>query len=107
MNFPQSNSFRYYNFIDSEYNIYGIAKIKKGCDSYLHWHKEPEIYYILYGSCEMILDDTVTFIRGPKRIDTPSYSLHCLSPVSSYVLLLYYFPTGPFHSIQYNFISKM
>ena len=39
----------YINITDTRDKVYGIAYVKKGFKAQLHFHKEPEVYYFIYG----------------------------------------------------------
>ena len=40
----------YINIVDTIDKVYGIAYVKKGFKAQLHFHKEPETYFFIYGS---------------------------------------------------------
>ena len=59
MSLEPHDKIKYYNFWDKKHKIYGIAYVKKGFEAFLHRHKEPEIYYFLWGSGQLKIDDNI------------------------------------------------
>ena len=101
----KSKNIWFYNFIDSNNSIYGIAIIKKGFEAFLHKHVEPETYYFIWGKGVLNIDNKEEIIKSPSKILIKSNKLHAMKPLSNYVILIYYFPKGPFNSIKYNFTN--
>ena len=106
MDFPQSDFLHYENIIDSPDSVYGIFIIKKGCPSFLHWHKEPETYFFMHGNGVMILGNEVINIKSPQIVNIPPKVQHNVIPYSSYVTIIYHFPIGHFSSIRYHFVES-
>ena len=97
---------KWYNIFDSEKYIYGIAYIKKGFKAYLHNHAEKEIYYILEGTGKLFIDNKIKKVYQFDKIHIKSNVYHAMTPISDYMVLLYYFPKGPFQKIKYNYLNS-
>ena len=76
MTFVQSRHFKFFNFINTNNCVYGLALISNKNPNYLHFHKEPETYYLLYGSGYMHYDCKQFKIQAPYKIHIPSNIHH-------------------------------
>ena len=93
----------YQNLIDQKNGVLGICLVERGFEAYFHQHHENEIYFFLYGIGKTFFNNKEHIIRSPNIIKIKGDSLHCMTPLSKYVILLYYFPEGPFKKIEYKY----
>ena len=102
----QEDKIWYKNIINKENGVLGICLVEKGFEAYLHQHKEMEIYFFLYGEGRTFFDNKEHIIKAPDIVKIKGNTLHCMTPISDYVVLLYYFSEGPFENIEYTYTSK-
>ncbi len=102
----QEDKIWYKNIINQENGVLGICVVEKGYEAYLHHHKEEEVYFFLYGKGRTFFDDKEQIIQAPNIVKIKGDSLHAMTPISDYVVLLYYFPEGPFEKIEYTYTSS-
>ena len=93
----------YENIINQKNGVLGICLVEKGFKAYLHQHQEEEIYFFLYGEGRLFLDHKEHHIKSPNIVKIKGNTLHGMTPTSDYVVLLYYFPEGPFEDIEYKY----
>ena len=96
----------YINITDTRDKVYGIAYVKKGFKAQLHFHKEPEVYYFIYGSGKLAIEDQLYNIHSPYKLTIKSNEIHAMTPITDYVLLFYVFSKGPFDKINYNYLPS-
>ena len=87
---------------DAPDGVLGLALVHRGYDAPLHHHPESETYVLLWGSGYMWRRGRIESVTAPARIVIPGGSPHALTPTSKYVVLAYWFPKGPFASIEYT-----
>jgi mannose-6-phosphate isomerase-like protein (cupin superfamily) len=104
--FPKDDKIKWLNVWDSVTSVCGFALVKRGFKAYLHQHIPAETYYFLYGTGKLQINDKIMTVSAPAKIHIPSNALHAMTPITSHVLLMYYFPKGPFSSIQYIFTNS-
>ena len=97
---------RWINLINTTVGILGLALVYRGYEAPLHHHVESETYYLLLGDAKMWLNGKVQSVSAPSVLKIPSNIPHALTPVSKWVLLAYWFPRGPFTSIEYKWLDK-
>jgi len=98
----------YKNIIDKSDGILGICLVFNGYKAFKHNHKEDETYFFLYGTGKMFCDNKTFIVNSPDIIKIKGNDLHCMTPISEYVILMYYFKQGPFDKIKYNYtLSKL
>ena len=100
------NKIRYKNIIDKENGVLGICLVEKGFSAYFHQHKEEETYFFIYGIGKTFFDNKEHIIQSPNIVKIKGNTLHCMTPISDYVILLYYFPKGPFKEIEYKYTTS-
>ena len=107
MSLVKTNKLRWINLLDTSWGIIGITLVKRGFEANLHRHKEEEVYFFLWGTGKLYLDGYLETIKSPCKITINSNSFHAMTPITSYVVLLYYFPkSGPFETIKYKYLSS-
>lgn len=106
MSIEKTNKLKWINIIDTKKLIIGIALVKKSFVAQLHTHKKPENYYFLYGSAKMALGNDILMINSPKKIKIPSNIPHAMTPITSFVILVYTFYKGPFKDIKYTYLQS-
>jgi len=99
----QGKYLKYWNFFNTSKRVIGVAYIKKGFNDKLHSHTVPEHYYLIWGKARFYLNKNVKFISAPSKEFIPKNNHHKLIPCSPFLILLYYFPIGPFSKITYKF----
>ncbi|MEM6318306.1 MAG: AraC family ligand binding domain-containing protein [Bacteroidota bacterium] len=95
----------YKNLINKKQGVLGICLVKRGFEAYFHQHEEAEVYFFLYGVGRTFFNNEEHIIQSPDIVHIKGNTLHCMTPISRYVLLLYYFPEGPFEKIEYKYTS--
>ena len=95
----------YKNLINKKKGVLGICLVEKGYKAYLHKHKQDEVYFFLYGTGRTFFDNKEHIIKSPDVVNIKGNTLHCMTPITDYVLLLYYFPKGPFEKIKYKYTA--
>tara|TARA_B000000565_G_scaffold255024_1_gene234636 strand:+ start:878 stop:1225 length:348 start_codon:yes stop_codon:yes gene_type:complete len=86
--------------------VEGIAVVKNGFKAELHYHSEEEEYVFLHGIGKLYNDGNVNIIRSPYNITIKSNSIHAMTPISDYVILLFRFRKGKFENIKYTYTNK-
>ena len=99
----QGNFLKYWNFWNTKKRVIGITIIMKGFTDKLHSHNSSEYYYLLWGSGKLYIDNVIKTINAPYKYFIPIHEKHKLIPTSNFLILLYYFPKGPFNKIKYIF----
>ena len=97
---------QFWNFWDSASSVWGLALVRRGFEAYLHRHEEDETYYVLWGTARLSVGGETNTVCAPHRRHIPGNSLHAMTPVSCFVLLLYRFPKGPHNTIEYTFTEE-
>ena len=97
---------KWWNFYDSKHGVYGIAYISKNFKAELHKHPVKETYFILHGKAKMSINDKIITVSKLDKIIIPVNSTHALTPISDFVLLLYWFDRGPFQNIKYTYLNS-
>ena len=95
----------YKNIINTKKGVLGICLVQKGYEAYLHHHQEEEFYFFLLGTGKTFFNGKTQLIKAPNKINIKGNTLHAMTPVSSYVVLLYFFPKGPFEKIEYKYTT--
>ena len=96
----------YINIADTADKVYGIAYVKKGFKAQLHFHKEPETYFFIYGSGKLYIKDRIMEVHSPYKLNIKSNRIHAMTPITDYVLLFYVFSKGPFDKINYTYLNS-
>ena len=105
-----SKNIWYYNIFDTIYFTLGICLVHIDFNAKYHRHLEPERYIFLFGKGTLYLCDSLELKSTNERKkkcgqfhieDIKSNVWHYMKPITKYVLLFYYFPKGPFKSIEY------
>lgn len=104
-----SKNIWYYNIFNTVYFTLGICLVHRDFEAKYHRHLEPERYIFLFGKGTLYLCESLkSKEKHKKKIcgifnieDIKSNVWHYMKPITKYVLLLYYFPKGPFESIKY------
>lgn len=86
--------------------VEGIAVVKNGFKAELHYHSEEEEYVFLYGIGKLYNDGNINIIRAPRNIIIKSNSIHGMTAISDYVILLFRFRKGKFENIKYTYTNK-
>lgn len=86
--------------------VEGIAVVKNGFNAELHYHSEEEEYVFLYGIGKLYNDGNINIISAPSNIIIKSNSIHGMTPISDYVILLFRFRKGKFENIKYTYMNK-
>lgn len=94
------------NLIDTVWFVLGLAIVFKGFEAPHHFHAEPEKYYFLYGTGKLLLNNNITIKQSISTVEIPSNCIHAMTPISNIVILIYYFPTGYFKKIKYNYTGQ-
>ena len=103
---PSDPNLRWTTLYDSPSGVLGMAIVYDGYDAPLHHHPEEETYYLLYGSAKMWRNGKIESVTAPAQIVIPGGTSHALTPVTSVVVLAYWFPKGPFSSIKYTWLDE-
>ena len=108
MSIEADDKLKWINLWDSPSGVWGLAYVKHGFNAQLHSHNEEEIYYFLYGEGEFALGNKKINIIAPNKMTIPGGVEHAMTPVSNFVILLYYFPNPNknFDDIEYTFLDK-
>lgn len=102
----QSKFLNYYNFINNKNKVIGISIIRNGFSDKLHYHAVPEYYYLFYGTANLHISENITTVSAPHKHYIPENVPHKLIAKSNFVILFYYFVSGPFEKIKYNFLQE-
>ena len=54
----------------------------------------------------MALGNDILMINSPKKIKIPSNIPHAMTPITSFVILVYTFYKGPFKDIKYTYLQS-
>ena len=103
---PPDPNLRWATLYDAPNGVLGVALVHHGYDAPLHHHPEPETYYLLWGKAQMWRNGRIESVAAPARIAIPGGSPHALTPTSRFVVLAYWFPRGPFASIEYTWVDE-
>ena len=105
-----SKNIWYYNIFNNRYFVLGICLVHRDFDAKYHRHIEPERYVFMLGKGALYLCDDLKekSTKQEKKIcgafhieDIKGNVWHYMKPITRYVLLFYYFSTGPFDTIEY------
>lgn len=103
---PPDPYLRWATLYDAPNGVLGVALVHRGYDAPLHHHPEPETYYLLWGTAKMWHNGRIESVAAPARIAISGGSPHALTPTSKFVVLAYWFPRGPFESIEYTWVDE-
>lgn len=106
MSIANTDNLRWLNIVNTPCRVVGVALVKRGFVAQLHRHAESETYYILWGIGHMMIGAERRVVAAPERVVIRGNVPHALTPLSSYVLLVYTFRRGPFENIEYHFIDR-
>ena len=94
------------NYVDKDKGVRGIAVVFKGYDSQIHYHPVAEEYDIFYGEGIMYMNGHKFYIKAPYKVWIPANIEHTIKPTSSFILMKYNFPKGPFKEIPYTWLPS-
>lgn len=100
----ETEKLQWWNLKDEKDGIVGVCIVKNGFEAELHKHREPETYHFLYGVGKLYIRDEVRIVHSPCTVEIGSNVPHAMTPISSFVVLLYSFKQGPFNDIKYEYL---
>lgn len=104
MSEDETDLLKWWTLYESKSKVVGVAIVYHGFKAELHSHPADETYVFLYGEGELYVGGKVRHMFPGQRVKIPGGVPHAMTPLSNYVVLLYYFPNdGPFDSIEYTF----
>ena len=82
----------------------GVAEISPGDQLKAHRHTPAEVYYILAGTGEVVIDGESSPVNTGTAIYIPGNALHCLGNTGKTILRLFYvFAVNTFDEVDYLF----
>ena len=82
----------------------GVAEISPGDQLNVHSHTPAEVYYILAGTGEIVIDGESSLVKSGTAIYIPSNALHSLKNTGKTLLRLFYvFAVDTFAEVDYFF----
>lgn len=84
----------------------GVAELEVGGELEPHWHATDEVYHVVGGIGEVLLDDTWHSVEPGSTLFIPGNIRHAIRNVGDEVMRLFYcFPTDSFGDVVYYFPS--
>ena len=88
---------------DTDSLTVGIASLATGEHWVEHRHREPELYFGIAGSFDVLIDGVAHRVTPEAALYIPGDALHAIPAVSEDVRFLYAFAADSFDGIEYVF----
>jgi quercetin dioxygenase-like cupin family protein len=91
---------------DTDGIVCGIAMMAAGETFPLHSHPQPEVYFGLEGSGEVMIDGTPHMLAPGVALYIPGGAVHGVPMASGPLKWFYTFATDSFSDVQYRFLHE-
>lgn len=86
--------------------VCGVAMLAPGETFALHWHTEPEVYFGLEGTGEVLIDGSPHSLGPGVALYIPGGAVHGVPVAKTAMTWFYTFATDRFADIRYRFLHE-